>query len=409
MSFLAKQVTFVGASAFRRFHGSLGVASVATRSYVTVQHDGLANVKSSKLVTTKATSLKTKPEKETLVFGRSMSDHMLTIDWNEKAGWDAPQIQPYGPFHLDPAAIVLHYAIEVFEGMKAYKDADGNIRMFRPMENMNRMCNSSARMCMPTFDKAETLECIKELLRVERDWIPEGKGYSLYIRPTMIGTEAAVGVHPPAECRFFTIVCPVGPYYKTGFAPVRLLAETEYNRAFPGGTGDAKAGGNYGPTIYPQMLAASKGYSQVLWLYGQREQVTEVGTMNLFVHWKNEQGEEELVTASLDGTILPGVTRSSIIELAKLRGIKVSERSFYMDEVLAAHADDRIYEAFGAGTAAVVSPINCIGYKGKDYAIPLNKDDPNAKAGKLAQYFWDTLTSIQYGEIEGPEGWSVVV
>jgi branched-chain amino acid aminotransferase len=268
------------------------------------------------------------------------------------------------------------------------------------------MNNSMERLSLPTFDGDAMTECLKELIRIDSDWIPEGEGYSLYIRPTGISTHPSIGVSTPTSARVFIIMSPVGPYYPEGFAPVSLYADTENVRAWPGGMGDKKVGGNYAPTIMPQSQAAKKGYSQILWLYGEDHQVTEVGTMNLFFFWHNEDGEKELVTAPLSrGDILPGVTRRSVLELARQWGdFKVSEKNITMAEVTTAIKEGRMIEAFGSGTAAVLSPIKLIAYHGTDYEIPLAAGN----SGELCHRMWQTITSIQDGRIEHP-GWSVVV
>jgi branched-chain amino acid aminotransferase len=362
----------------------------------------------SKLTITKTTTPKTPPPKDTLTFGSTFTDHMLQIDWTSEIGWEAPVIKPYGPLSIDPAASVLHYALECFEGMKAYKGSKGEIRLFRPDRNMNRMWDSMNRLKLPTFDKVAHLECIKQLVKTDGHWIPEGEGYSLYIRPTGIATHPFLGVGQAKHASMFTILSPVGPYYPDGFKPVTLLADQKHVRAWPGGTGDSKVGSNYGPTIKPQMLAAERGFSQVLWLSKPEGYVTEVGTMNMFVFWRNEDGEDELITAPLDGTILPGVTRQSILDLAREWGeFRVTERPFTMQELRRAIKDGRVHESFGAGTAVVVSPIRGIHFDGEDLVVPLDKDDSSAMAGKLTQRMWDTITGIQYGHIESE--WSVVV
>lgn len=351
---------------------------------------------------------KPKVPKEQLKFGTTFTDHMLEVNWHSQSGWDTPCIHPYRKMEVDPAASVLHYALECFEGMKAYIDSDNNVRLFRPDMNMKRMQRSMKRLQLPEFPEDEFLACMGELLKVDKDWIPRGDGYSLYIRPTAISTHPFLGVGASSSAKMFVILSPVGPYYPEGFKPVSLLADTKHVRAWPGGTGDCKIGGNYAPTIQPQIQAAQEGYSQVLWLFGPDRQVTEVGTMNMFVFWKNEAGEDELVTAPLDGTILPGVTRQSILDLSRQWGeFKVAERTFTVDEVVRAADEGRIYESFGAGTAVVVSPIRQIHVDQRDIDIPLNPADPEAGAGPLAQRFWDTITGIQYGKIESE--WSVVV
>lgn len=350
------------------------------------------------------TNGKPKPANKDLVFGKEFSDHMLEVHWTREKGWGAPLISPYHKLELDPACNVLHYSLECFEGMKAYRDKNNKIRLFRPDKNMDRLLRSSQRLALPSFDKDELLNCIKSLLKVDKEWIPNEKGYSLYIRPTCIGTQASLGVGPSNSAMIFVICSPVGPYYKTGFNPVKLLADTRYARAWPGGTGDAKVGANYAPTIVPQLDAMKHGCSQVLWLFGDNHQVTEVGTMNLFMFWKNEAGENELITAPLDGTILHGVTRASILELARSWGeFKVTEKPFTMSQIEAAAREKRIYEMFGAGTAAIVSPVSGISYQGRDINIPLELGN----SGKLTKRFMDTILGIQYGEI--PSDWSVVV
>lgn len=367
-----------------------------------------ADVDRSKLTVTRTTTPKPKLPNDQLVFGRTFSDHMLEIAWTQSEGWKAPTISPYHKLALEPSASVFHYASEIFEGMKAYKDKKGNLRLFRPMLNMARMENSAKRLALPTFNKEQVLECIKELVRVEQSWIPAERGYSLYLRPTLIGTQESLGVAKSNSALFFTICCPVGPYYKSGFDAVKLYANTTYVRAFPGGTGDAKCGGNYAPCIKPQAEAAELGYAQNLWLFGPNHEVTEVGTMNVLTFWINEQGEKELITAPLDGTILPGVTRTSILELArKWNEFKVTERVYTMGEVEKAINEKRLIEMFGAGTAAIVSPVKAIYYKGRDLPIPLDPSDPKSQAGKLTKRFADTIMGIQYGEIESD--WSVVV
>jgi len=351
------------------------------------------------------------PPLDTLVFGRTFSDHMLDVDWDVNEGWRAPVIRPFQNLSIHPAASSLHYALQCFDGMKAYKDDSGRIRMFRPDMNARRLLLSSQRLGLPSFDELQLVECIKALLSVDSSQVPQKDGYSMYIRPTSIATQPTLGVGPPSQTKLFVILSPVGPYYPTGFKPVQLLADTHYIRAWPGGTGDRKVGANYGPTILPQTLGAKKGYSQMLWLFpeGDDYRLTEVGTMNLFILWKNEQGEKELVTEPLGDLILPGVTRDSIIKLAqKMHDIKVSERPVYMKkDFLKAVAEKRILEVFGAGTAAVVSPVDRIGFDGVDYPIPVDPDNPSAGIGPLAKKLLKELNDIQYGRV--PHEWSWLV
>eukprot|EP01094_Clydonella_sp_ATCC50884_P014184 TRINITY_DN2453_c0_g1_i1.p1 TRINITY_DN2453_c0_g1~~TRINITY_DN2453_c0_g1_i1.p1 ORF type:complete len:415 (+),score=144.48 TRINITY_DN2453_c0_g1_i1:51-1247(+) len=378
--------------------------SLASRAFASA-----APLDHTKLQIERTTKPGQKLPKEELVFGRTFTDHMLTVEWTQEGGWGAPHIRPYGNLSLSPASNCLHYGIECFEGMKAYKDAQQQIRLFRPADNMERLNLSAQRLQLPGFDGDEYLECMKALIHLDHEWIPASKGYSLYIRPTMIGTQPSLGVGPSFHALLYTILSPVGPYYPTGFKPVSLYADTEHVRAWPGGTGDRKVGGNYGPSILPQVNAAKKGYSQVLWLYGDDHRITEVGTMNCFVLWDNAaSGERELVTAPLDGTILPGVTRRSIIELAHHWGVKVVERALPMGELIDALAAGRLHEVFGAGTAAIVSPVNKIGYKGQDYEIPLDKQNPDAAAGPFTNKLMDEILAIQYGEKEF-KGWSVPI
>jgi len=287
--------------------------------------------------------------------------------------------------------------MSAFEGMKAYKDASGRIRLFRPEKNMERMSSSMVRLAMPALDNAGYLACLKRLVALERSWVPDGDGFSLYLRPTVIGTQPTLGVGPSSSIKLFTICCPVGPYYPEGFKPVSIFAERDAVRAWPGGVGDRKLGGNYAPTILVQKRAAEKGFSQVLWLVGPELAVTEVGTMNFFVLWRNKAGARELITAPLDGTILPGVTRDSIIHLARQHKIRVSERRQTMKQLIAAMDAGRVLEAFGAGTACVVSPVKEINFQGTAYDIPLGKE-PGSKSGPMAQFFWDELTKIQVRE-----------
>lgn len=306
---------------------------------------------------------------------------------------------PYQNLSLDPATCVFHYAFECFEGMKAYRDAQNQIRLFRPDKNMQRMNTSSARIALPTFEGDALIDLIGQLIKLDERFIPRERGYSLYIRPTMIGTQQTLGVGPPRSALLFVIASPVGPYYPTGFKAVSLEATDYAVRAWPGGVGDKKLGSNYAPCIVPQMAAASRGFHQNLWLFGEEEYVTEVGTMNLFAAIKDRNGQRELMTAPLDGTILEGVTRDSILALARERlepdGWKVSERKFTMKELADAADEGRMLEVFGAGTAAVVSPVRRISWKGQLVQCGL-KD--NVEAGPIAQQMKDWIEAIQYGE-----------
>lgn len=331
---------------------------------------------------------------------------MLMIEYKDGA-WQAPHIRPYGKLEISPAASSLHYGLTCFEGMKAYQssDTDDKIRLFRPDKNIARLKASMERLEMPgtDFGEEEFLKLLKTLLKLDERWIPNGNGYSLYIRPTVIATHPYLGLTAPTELLMYVITSPVGPYYPTGFKPITLLATSKYVRAWPGGTGCNKVGGNYAPTMKPQAEAVKEGYSQVLWLFGDNDEVTEVGGMNIFFIFKSKDGDEDvLVTPPLDrGDILPGVTRDSIIALAKQNGLAVEERFPTMTELKEAASSKTLKEAFGAGTAAVVTPIQGIQFEGSTISIPAT--------GEWTQRFYDELTGIQCGRIEGPDGWSVVV
>ncbi|GLD97753.1 hypothetical protein PINS_up006450 [Pythium insidiosum] len=380
---------------------------VGLRFFSPIRVDVGADIKASNIEVQLTKQPKVKLPKEKLTFGTTFSDHMLEVDWEKGHGWGKPLIRPYGPLSMDPASACLHYALECFEGMKAYKDAEGRVRLFRPDMNMKRLNSSMKRLLLPQFDEDELTECLKELLRVDRDWVPEGDGYSLYIRPTGISTHPYIGVGASLKAKIFIILSPVGPYYPEGFNPVKLYANDTFIRAWPGGTGSYKVGANYAPGILPQAAAGAKGYSQNLWIFGADHEVTEVGTMNLFIHWINEKGEEELATPPLSrGDILPGITRDSILTLAReWKEFKVSERNVTMKQIQKAVHEGRVLEVFGSGTAAIVSPVSTINYMEEDLKIPLSGTD--GKAGKLAERFWKELTDIQYGRVEHP--WSVIV
>ncbi|GAA5885757.1 hypothetical protein JCM16303_006052 [Sporobolomyces ruberrimus] len=371
----------------------------------------------SRLVIEKTKKPKEIPPTSQLTFGRTFTDHMLTIPWNSEKGWGAPKIQPYGPLSLDPSSTVLHYAPTLFEGMKAYKSKDGVARLFRPDKNMERMTKSARRLAFPDFTGEHLTTLIKKLVEVDSKWIPTDPGTSLYIRPTMIGTQAGLGVGASTDVLLFVIASPVGPYYSTGFKPVKLLATTQYVRAAPGGTGSYKLGANYAGGVVPQMEAAAKGYQQILWLLGPEHSLTEVGTMNLFLVFKKEDGTTELVTPPLgsDSVILPGVTRDSILALArehasgktKLKGlpdkVTVSERNLTMKDVVKGREDGTLLEVFGSGTAAIVSCVEGIGYEDKLIDIPVGKDG----LGDFARVMLREIVGRQTGEIKSD--WSVLV
>ncbi|XP_066561450.1 branched-chain-amino-acid aminotransferase, cytosolic [Amia ocellicauda] len=351
-----------------------------------------------------APTLMEKPIPSSLVFGTVFTDHMLTIEWTCREGWHKPCIGPFKNLSLHPASSTLHYAVELFEGLKAYRGTDGQIRLFRPMLNMERMLRSACRASLPNFDKKELLDCIRKLVEIEQEWVPYSDTASLYIRPTFIGTEPSLGVKKPSQALLYVILSPVGSYFSTGsFNPVSLWADTKYIRAWKGGTGDCKLGGNYGASIYAQDEAMKAGCQQVLWLYGENHQITEVGTMNLFLYWTNENGEEELATPPLDGVILPGVTRQSIIELSKKWGeFKVSERYLTMEDLSTALNEERVKEMFGSGTACIVVPVGRILYKEENLHIPTMENGP-----KLTTRILKQLTDIQYGRVQSD--WAYLV
>ncbi|GAB0202123.1 branched-chain-amino-acid aminotransferase, mitochondrial [Grus japonensis] len=357
--------------------------------------------KASELEVQRSSSPRPKPDPRALPFGRVFTDHMLSVEWSRAGGWGRPRLHPFQDLRLHPAASALHYAVQLFEGMKAFRGADDKIRLFRPELNMERMERSAQRVCLPPFDRGELLECIRALVRLEQEWVPRSDCASLYIRPSFIGTEPTLGVAPPGQALLFVILCPVGPYFPGGhFSPVGLLADPSHTRAWPGGAGHCKLGGNYGPTIALQRAAQARGCQQVLWLHGPQRLLTEVGTMNLFVFWHREDGELELVTPPLDGLILPGVTRQSLLELAREWGeFEVREGPLPMGTVLGALAQGRLREMFGSGTACVVCPVGGILYGDQWYPIPTMEHGP-----ELAQRFLRVLSDIQYGRV--PSEWA---
>ncbi|KAM5263637.1 branched-chain-amino-acid aminotransferase, cytosolic [Ctenodactylus gundi] len=329
---------------------------------------------------------------------------MLTVEWSSESGWEKPHIKPFQNLSLHPGVSALHYAVELFEGLKAFRGVDNKIRLFRPNLNMDRMYQSALRATLPVFDKEELLECIQQLVQLDGEWVPYSTSASLYIRPTFIGTEPSLGVKKPTKALLYVILSPVGPYFSGGtFKPVSLWANPKYVRAWCGGTGDCKMGGNYGSSLFAQCEAAENGCHQVLWLYGEDHQITEVGTMNLFLYWINEDGEEELATPPLDGIILPGVTRRSILDLTQEWGeFKVSERYLTMGALVAALEGGRVKEMFGSGTACVVCPVSDILYKDEMLHIPTMENGP-----KLASRILDKLTDIQYGREESD--WTITL
>ena len=345
----------------------------------------------------RAKTLKPKPAADAaLGFGKYYTDHMFVLDWDKDQGWHDARIVPFAPIPLDPATMVLHYAQETFEGLKAYRTKDGRILLFRPEMNARRFANSNRRLCMPELSEDMFVEAVEALVSYEQDWVPAKEGTSLYIRPFMFATEAAVGVHPASSYKFVIILSPVGAYYPEGVNPVKIYVEDEYVRATKGGTGFTKCGGNYAASIAAQVKAEKLGYTQVLWLDGvERKYVEEVGTMNVMF-----MINDEIITAPCEGTVLPGVTRDSIIHSLKSWGYQVSERHLAIDELMQAGHDGTLQEAFGTGTAAVISPIGELRYKDDEVIIH------DFKTGELTQKLYDTLTGIQWGDIEDTFGWT---
>lgn len=331
-----------------------------------------------------------------LSFGKQFTDRMFVMQYKSGLGWHNARIQPYQPFMLDPAAMVLHYAQEIFEGLKAFRRPDGNIALFRPADNFRRFNHGARRMCMPEVDEKFLLESLKELIRLEADWVPHSEGTSLYIRPTLIASEPMLGVRPASEYLCYIILCPVGAYYKGGLAPVKIWISDHYVRAAHGGTGEVKTGGNYAASLFAAREAEQKGYDQVLWLDAkEKKYVEEVGSMNIcFIEG------DKLVTSPLHGTILDGITRRSVIELARLNGLAIEERALSVDEIFDGVESGRITEAFGTGTAVVISPVGQFTYQDRTVVLGDGKT-----TGAVTQELYDTLTGIQYGRLPDPHGW----
>ncbi len=345
---------------------------------------------------TKTTAPAEKPDSSILGFGKYFTDHMFIMDYSKDEGWHDARIVPFGRFPIHPASTVLHYGSEIFEGLKAYRKADGSIQMFRPLENIRRMNRSAVRMCLPEIPEDLALEVLTKFVSFEQDWVPSANGTSLYIRPFMFGNDESLGVHSVKNATFMIITSPVGSYYKEGINPVKIMIESDDVRAVRGGTGEAKCGGNYAASNRAGERAEQMGYSQVLWLDGvERKYIEEVGAMNVMFKINGE-----VVTPMLAGSILPGITRKSILELLKKEGIPAVERLISIDELVEAMENGTLEEAWGCGTAAVVSPIGELCYNGKKYAVN------GGKIGELTQHLYDTLTGIQWGKIEDTFGWT---
>ncbi len=345
---------------------------------------------------TKTTAPKEKPCAKTLGFGKYFTDHMFVMQYNAEKGWHDAEIRPFGHIELHPASTVLHYGSEIFEGLKAYRRADGSVQLFRPIENIRRMNRSAERMCLPEIPEELALEILKKFVAFEEDWVPSEEGTSLYIRPFMFGNDETLGVHAVKNATFMIITSPVGAYYAEGINPVKIKIEDVDVRAVRGGTGEAKCGGNYAASNRAGERAEQEGYTQVLWLDGvERKYIEEVGAMNVMF-----KIDGEIVTPMLSGSILPGITRKSCVELLKSEGYRVSERLLSIDELQKAMEDGKLEEAWGCGTAAVVSPIGELFYKGKKYSVN------SGKIGEVTQHLYDTLTGIQWGKLPDTFGWT---
>ncbi len=340
-----------------------------------------------------------KPDSSKLGFGRYFTDHMFIMNYDIDKGWHDARIVPFANLSLHPAATVFHYGSEVFEGMKAYRREDGSVQLFRPMENVKRMNSSADRICLPLLDEKDAMEAILKFVEVEQDWVPSAPGTSLYLRPFMFGSDEQLGLHTLHSAVFMIIASPVGSYYAAGINPVKIMIETEDVRAVKGGTGYTKCGGNYAASSRAGAKAEEKGYSQVLWLDGiHRKYIEEVGAMNVMFRIG-----DEIVTPELSGSILPGITRKSCLELLRSEGYQVSERKISIDELIECMENGTLKEAWGCGTAAVVSPIGELAYKDKKYTVN------EGKIGDVTQHLYDTLTGIQWGKAPDKFNWTVAV
>ena len=343
---------------------------------------------------------KAKPTDETkLGFGHIFTDHMFAMNYDTGLGWHDARIVPYGDISLSPAAMCLHYGQEIFEGLKAYRRADGGVQLFRPDENYKRLNNSAKRMVIPEIDEEFMIEATKKLVEIEKDWVPHTDGASLYIRPFIFATDPYVGVRPADHYLFLIILSPSGAYYSTGLNPVKIYVENNYVRAVRGGTGFAKTAANYAISLKGQQEAHDQDYEQVLWLDGvERKYIEEVGSMNIFFVI-----DGEVITPELQGSVLPGITRKSALEVCKAKGIKATERRITIQEVADAYDAGKLDEVFGTGTAAVISPVGHL--KWGDKVMTINDN----KIGKISQMLYDTMTGIQWGKIPDEFGWTVKI
>jgi branched-chain amino acid aminotransferase len=336
------------------------------------------------------------PQKESeLGFGRCFSDHMFLMNFTPEQGWHAARITPYQDLKLDPATMVLHYGQEAFEGLKAYRGKDAGIYLFRHLDNLRRLNSSCERLVMPPLPVEEVAQAIKELVVLEKEWIPRSPGCALYIRPNIIGSDPYLGVRPSDNYLFYIIVGPVGAYFREGFNPVGILVSDKYVRAVQGGVGAAKTAGNYAASLLAQREAIDQGYSQVMWLDGiERKYVEEVGTMNIFFRF-----DDEIMTSPLTGSILPGITRDSVIRVLESWNVKVTQRQLSIDELIEGIKSGRVKEVFGTGTAAIIAPVKSICYQGEEHPIA------NGQSGEYSQKLYDYLLALQYGHQADPFGW----
>ena len=347
----------------------------------------------------KTTAPKKHPKDADLGFGQIFTDHMFLADFQEEKGWYDPRVEPYAPIPLDPAAAVLHYAQAIFDGLKAFRGVDGKIRLFRPQKHVERMNNSAKRMSIPPMDPELALRSLVELVGLDREWVPKTIGTSLYVRPVILASEPFLGVRPAKAYIYYVILSPVGAYYSEGMAPVKIRVEEKYVRAVDGGLGGAKTGANYAASLMAGEEAKHEGFTQVLWLDGvQRKYIDEVGTMNIMV-----KIGDEVITPALGGTILPGVTRDSVLTLLRDWGVKASERQISIDEVVEAHRAGHLDEVFGTGTAAVISPVGELAYQGRKMVIQ------DGGIGPLTQRLYDAIVGIQYGKAPDPHRWTLEV
>lgn len=351
------------------------------------------------LVIKKANQTKKIPKDSELGFGIHFTDHLFVMDYSPEEGWHSPTIQPYSSFMFEPSSIVFHYGQAVFEGIKAFMGVDGKVRLFRVEKYLERMKRSCEMLCIPDFNAEEIEAYLKQLILLDKVWIPKSIGTALYIRPLIIARDNALGVRVSNTYTFFIVLNPVGPYYPEGFNPVKILVEETYSRTAPGGLGAAKTAANYAASLYAANKAKHMGYTQVLWLDSvHKKYVEEVGTMNIFFLIG-----DELITPPLEGTVLSGITRASVIEIAKRENIKIFERKITIDEVFEAHKNGTLKEVFGSGTAAVISPVGHLTYKGE--TITIN----NNQTGELSKHLFETITNIQYGIAEDTYNWTKIL